>query len=57
MCCPCAIQIRPFALSYGLFFTTQGLESRSYCGCKRNNQVRSYYYVIALNPVSAMTTP
>jgi len=57
VCCPCAIQIRPFALSYGLFFTTQGLESRSYCGCKRNNQVRSYYYVIALNPVSAMTTP
>ena len=29
MCCPCAIQIRPFGLPYGLFFTTQGPESRS----------------------------
>ena len=28
MCCPCAIQIRPFGLPYGLFFTTQGPESR-----------------------------
>jgi hypothetical protein len=28
VCCPCAIQIRPFGLSYGLFFTTQGPESR-----------------------------
>ena len=29
MCCPCAIQITPFGLPYGLFFTTQGHESRS----------------------------
>ena len=27
--CPCAIQSRPFALPYGLFFKTQGPESRS----------------------------
>ena len=26
--CPCAIRIRPFKLSYGLVFTTQGHESR-----------------------------
>ena len=28
MCCPCAIQRTPFGLPYGLFFTTQGPESR-----------------------------
>ena len=28
MCCPCAIQIRRFGQSYGLFLTTQGPESR-----------------------------
>jgi len=27
VCCPCAIQSRPFGLPYGLFFTTQGPES------------------------------
>jgi hypothetical protein len=27
--CPCAIRIRTFELPYGLFFTTQGHESRS----------------------------
>jgi len=27
--CPCAIRSRPFDLPYGLFFTTQGDESRS----------------------------
>jgi len=27
--CPCAIQIRPFELPYGLFITTQGHGSRS----------------------------
>jgi len=29
VCCPCAIQIRRFGQSYGLFLTTQGPESRS----------------------------
>jgi len=28
VCCPCAIQIGPFGLPYGLLFTTQGPESR-----------------------------
>jgi len=32
VCCPCAIQIRRFGQSYGLFLTTQGLESRT---CRR----------------------
>ena len=29
MCCPCAIQSRPFGLPYALIFTTKGPESRS----------------------------
>jgi len=57
VCCPCAIQIRPFGLPYGLFFTTQGPESRRSRNRPHDHQHTARPVEHTARPVEHMTQP